>query len=123
MNNIKNWLESKEPDYNVGLQLFIVHNRNRAIYNYLVRVGEMRGMSKLTYELQKLAKVAPQIAQKEETPVTEDYTEKIVQENERLSVVFEGKIKREDLPEQLQTLAGLNISRYESLLPEVEYNA
>ena len=110
MEEVKKWLESKTADYSVGTALFARYCKNRSIYNYLVRVGEKRGMSKLIYELQKIAKVEHKVAKQAVTKT--DNTNEIVQKTEQLIILQESKIQRDKLPEELIPLYDKNVEDY-----------
>lgn len=98
MKEIKDWLEKPEKDFNEGLSLFQKYSKNRSVFLYLLRKADM---SKLEYELSKLAKYdnlkviglpKPFLAKRKFNLVA-DETHKILQAR---------TIKREDLPEELQ---------------------
>lgn len=61
---IKQWLDSEEKDFNTGLQMYISASHNRSVMQYLQRKQDQR---KLEYELQKLVKLLSERIKKMET--------------------------------------------------------
>ncbi len=55
MEEIKNWLESEEKDYQQGILLLTKYGRNRVLANILSRKQNNANQQKLTYELGKIA--------------------------------------------------------------------
>ncbi|MDR0754184.1 MAG: hypothetical protein LBF04_02225 [Prevotellaceae bacterium] len=107
--DIKKWIESDAPDYTTGVALFSKYNRNKAILQWLSRVGAKRGMSKLVYELQRINKTAIKYKHIAMPVMTQKTT---ALKHERIQIDVEGKIKREDLPVQLQKLYDENVEKY-----------
>ncbi|MDR2127348.1 MAG: hypothetical protein LBP63_11045 [Prevotellaceae bacterium] len=117
MDDVKKWIESDAPDYITGVALFSKYNRNRAIAQWLGRVGEKRGMSKLRYEMEKLALhiPKPKTGKKPELQIEKKQwpTYNIPPiKPERLIIDVEGKIKFEDLPDELQPLYLQIVEKY-----------
>ncbi|MDR2065433.1 MAG: hypothetical protein LBP85_06985 [Prevotellaceae bacterium] len=117
MEDIKKWIESETPDYLAGVALFSKYNKNRAIAQWLGRVGEKRGMSKLRYEFTKLVKTKS--IHKPELKINKVKSQTSTKNNkqaelkpERIIIDVEGRIKREDLPEQIQKLYDENVEKY-----------
>jgi hypothetical protein len=111
MDDVKKWLESDAPDYTAGVTLFTRYNKNRAILQWLSRVGEKHGMSKLRYELGKIAQI-PNVSKKQKTAKAVDNYKPSVLKPERLHIDVDGNIKRDDLPPELQTLYDGNVEKY-----------
>jgi hypothetical protein len=111
MEEVKKWLESEAPDFITGIALFAKYNKNKAILQWLTRVGEKRGMSKLVYELQKIVKNASSRKMAMPKPRRAVITiEKL--KPDRIIIDTEGKIKREDLPEAILKLYDENVKNY-----------
>ncbi|MDR1554218.1 MAG: hypothetical protein LBS69_12290 [Prevotellaceae bacterium] len=119
MEDIKKWLESKTPDYTTGVLLFNKYSKNRAIAQWLVRVGEKRGMSKLVYELRRILEKSPNRKfyipklRNEEKPTLAQNPAEFKQKP--IIIDIEGRIKRENLPEQLRVLYDENVEKYKIL--------
>jgi hypothetical protein len=101
MDDIRQWIESDTSDYTTGVTLFSKYNKNRAVLQWLIRVGERRGMSKLRYELGKFVKTQPAV-KRQKIAVNNNIAPVIKQE--RVHIDVDGKINREDLPAELQIL-------------------
>jgi hypothetical protein len=106
MEDIKKWLDSETPDYNAGVMLFAKHNKSKAVLNWLSRIGETRGISKLRYELEKIANIQPKV----QTQALQKTKLAVLKQNndalpvQRVTIDVDGKIKREDLPQEMQIL-------------------
>jgi len=63
MNEIKQWLESEDKDFETGLRLLSKHGRNRALVSNLGRKQSQFNQDKLAYELGKIELPAePEVA-------------------------------------------------------------
>ncbi|MDR1984089.1 MAG: hypothetical protein LBQ28_04630 [Prevotellaceae bacterium] len=114
MNDIKKWLESETPDYYAGISLLSKYSKNKAILHYLNRKVVM---SKLRYELDKIASGSKSIVKKQTIVLDEKHPPKIDQQPkaERAIIDIEGKIKYEDLPDNLKILYDKNTEKYKIL--------
>ena len=116
---IEAWLKSKNKDFDAGFELFARFSHNRALAMQLAR---LRRMSKLEYELQKIAnrewlkesrvwpigKVQKAASRNEEHTKVETQVEK----TGKKLVVIDEKINYEDLPEDLKKLYDENREKY-----------
>lgn len=111
-NDVQQWLDSEERDYATGVQLFAQYSRNRSLLHLFQR---KTSAEKLAYELGKLA-AQPQLTAIKSIPgvILQGVQDKkgIV---ERVKIDAGAKIKREDLPEDLQALYDLNAQDYKFL--------
>lgn len=107
MDEIRQWLDTANPDFNQGFALFCKYSRNQSLMSYIGRKGQMQ---MLVHELQKLAalpKLSPNpfykvnITQFGVTIPVQSTVEKKV---EKVVVIDERKVKREDLPEEMQKI-------------------
>jgi hypothetical protein len=121
MNELKQWLESNTPDYNAGVLLFAKHSKNRSLLHFFTRKGE-KAMSKLRYELGKLAHTIPPVIRKappaaslrlKNTKQAKPSLPSLTQE--RLVIDPGGKIKPEELPKHLRILYYKNVEEYKLL--------
>lgn len=115
MDDIRKWLNEQAPDFDQGFVLFCKYSRNQSLMSY---IGRKKKMELLKYEMEKLSKMkilSPnphfkaqynQFSRAADSPET--HTPKVV-------VMDERKIKREDLPVELQELYDLNVDDYKKL--------
>jgi D-ribose pyranose/furanose isomerase RbsD len=103
---IKEWLESEEKDFNQGLQLYIEASHNRSVMLYLQRKNNHE---KLTYELNKLLKQVPARLEKQQAipfaskaNITNKKSRNRVEKSSTHKILQPRKIDREKLPEDLQ---------------------
>ncbi|KAF0200615.1 MAG: hypothetical protein FD170_3364 [Bacteroidetes bacterium] len=102
---ITEWLESEEKDFNQGLQLYIEASHNRSVMLYLQRKNNHE---KLTYELQKLIKQVPSRLEKQPAipfasrAAINKQSRNRVEESSTHKILQPRKIDREKLPEDLQ---------------------
>lgn len=114
MEEIKRWLNEASPDFDQGFALFCKYSRNQSLMSY---IGRKRQMEMLTYELGKLAtigKITPNPHHKAQSIM---FGKKAVEEviQERVQVIDERRIMREDLPEALRELYDQNVEDYKLL--------
>lgn len=110
MQEIKDWLESEEKDFNTGLQLFQKYSRNRAMILYLARKQDQK---KLVYELEKISKFEnlKPVIQVKNTTVLVNRALNIKPETKAVEpeapvdlVLKHAKINRDELPGDLQVV-------------------
>jgi hypothetical protein len=110
MEEIRNWLSMENPDFDQGFQLLGLYYRNQSLINY---IGRKRHMEMLTYELKKMAstnavlKPNPHMIAKanmQQTPV-----------QQKVVVVDDRKVNREDLPEEMKKVYDLIVDDYKEL--------
>jgi len=123
MEELKQWLESDEPDYFTGLNLFARHGRNRIL---LQNLNRRQHPGKLKYELQKIydrMEADQKATQKPKPPKTmpaiiyltqESKPEEVDPEKEvRLKIVVgEKQVNYEDLPASLKEVYDSTIENY-----------
>jgi tellurite resistance-related uncharacterized protein len=108
---IRQWLDSKEKDYQAGLSLFLKYSNNKALQRYLSR---RTAQMKLEYELDKLSKLItmkttglpPQKVIRNEMPP---------EEKEDKQAVISKHIKFEDMPEVLQEYYLKNVDEHKKM--------
>jgi hypothetical protein len=104
MQEIKDWLQSENKDFNAGLLLFQKYSRNRAILLYLAR---KKDIEKLEYELMKLAQFDDLKPIEHQSPVSSNFIKKpaVLTEADEVHKLMQSRsVKREDLPEELQVI-------------------
>lgn len=112
MEEIKEYLKMSNPDFGQGFDLFCRYSRNQSLMSY---IGRKQGMEMLLYELQKLAK-APGLSENPlyqvnrarfdktaPTDMTGTTVSKEVTE-QKVKIVDERKVNREELPDELKDL-------------------
>lgn len=117
MQEILNWLEEANPDFNRGFALFCQYSRNQSLIKYIGRKSQMQ---MLKYELEKLTsipKLAPNPFYKanlaqfggtiESTPV------EVVKEN-KVVILDERRVNRQDLPAALQEVYDVILEDYKT---------
>ena len=132
MEDVKKWLESETPDFDAGVSLFAKYSKNRAVLLFLQRKGAAK-MSKLRYELEKIAGATksvtelikeqrnkenerPSIAVKSKQGAGKDVKKTTANTVvERVLIVEDGKINRDDLPENLRVFYDQNVEYYKQL--------
>lgn len=107
MDEIRQWLDTANPDFNQGFALFCKYSRNQSLMSYIGRKGQMQ---MLVHELQKLAalpKLTPNPFYKANiTQFGVSIPAKLPVEKEvkKVIVIDERKVKREDLPEEMRII-------------------
>lgn len=117
MEEIKNWLESEEKDFDQGYQLLAKVFKNQSILHYLQR---KRDQAKLEYELSKL--VPPTVEKAVEPGLSLNHvtdmkvsTEKVAKHDGKLKIVQSGQINYDELPEALKPIYDNTISKYKEM--------
>lgn len=107
MEEIRQWLDTANPDFNQGFALFCKYSRNQSLMSYIGRKGQMQ---MLVHELQKLAalpKLTPNPFYKANiTQFGVSIPAKLPVEKkvEKVIVIDERKVNREDLPEEMRII-------------------
>ena len=119
MEEIKNWLESEEKDFDLGYQLLAKVLKNQSILHYLQR---KRDQAKLEYELSKLAPSALTTSRSADkasisTPVAGivDGQAIITKHDTKLKIVQSGQINYDQLPEALKLIYDNTIAKYKEM--------
>jgi len=103
MNEIKAYLEQQSPDFIQGFALFCKYSRNQSLMSF---IGRKKDMVMLRYNLQKLSEMGD-IRPNPNATIHEVRFNKFLtsantqEENEKVKIVDERRVKREDLPEEL----------------------
>lgn len=123
MEEIKLYLNSPNPDFNQGFGLFCKYSRNQSMMSY---IGRKMDMTMLLYELQKMA----QYSDLKENPMSLAHAARFnpnmapvavmpaaanTGAPDRLHIIDERTMNREDLPEELRTLYDQNCDNYKLL--------
>ncbi len=106
MDEVKNWLDMENPDFDQGFALFGKYSRNMSLISY---IGRKRHMEMLVYEMKKIAKM--------KMVKPNPYASKVpvVAPVKKINVIDERKVNREDLPEQMRTLYDSNVEDYKEI--------
>lgn len=107
MEEIIAWLSDSHATFESGFTLFCKRSRNQHIKNYIARKRDMR---KLRYELGKF--VPKQVQEINTTERDYDLTQK---PHERLAIVNSGKIRFEDLPDDIKTVYQETVELYREM--------
>ncbi len=110
MEEIKNWLDNVNPDFDQGFTLFQKYYRNPSLIAF---IGRRRDMKMLLYEMDKLSKnttlkVNPHYRGEGSVAVK-------AEEGTPKTIVNDRTIKREDLPEGLKAIYDRNVADYKEL--------
>lgn len=116
MNEIKAYLEQQSPDFIQGFALFCKYSRNQSLMAY---IGRKKDMGMLIYNLQKLSEMG-EITPNPNAAIHEVRFNKaqpmpeasVNVEPEKVLIVDERRVKREDLPESLRSLYDQNVEDY-----------
>lgn len=114
MNEIKAYLEQQSPDFIQGFALFCKYSRNQSLMSF---IGRKKDMEMLRYNLQKLSEMGD-IKPNPDAKIHEARFNKflasadIKEEKDKVHIIDERRVKREDLPEELQVLYDLNVNDY-----------
>ena len=112
---ILEYLNSAEPDFNTGFALFCRYSRNEALKNWISRKLDM---PKLLYELEKLSRTTVSINPKEsldvaryaqsrpspEPPAQDPVSVPVIEPSISFKTFDERKTRRADLPAELQAV-------------------
>lgn len=112
MEEITLYLNQRDPGFAQGFQLFCKYSRNQSLMSY---IGRKRGIELLLYELGKLSSIGTLTVNpnfeaqhirfnREETVSLESSTSPTQEQDSHIIIVDERKVRREDLPEELQEL-------------------
>lgn len=107
MDEIRQWLNEANPDFNQGFALFCKYSRNQSLMKYIGRKGQMQ---MLVYEMEKLAalpKLAPNpffYANIAQFGVVAPAQPQTAVNEERVVVIDDRKVNREDLPEEMREI-------------------
>lgn len=107
MEEIRQWLDTANPDFNQGFALFCKYSRNQSLMSYIGRKGQMQ---MLVHELQKLAalpKLSPNPFYKANITqfgVTIPVQSPVEKKVEKVVVIDERKVNREDFPEEMRII-------------------
>ena len=116
MNEIKAYLEQESPDFTQGFALFCKYSRNQSLMAY---IGRKQDMAMLVYNLQKLSEmgdITPNPnAEIHEVRFNKAQTQPEASapaEPEKVLIVDERRVKREDLPEELKVVYDSIVNDY-----------
>lgn len=118
MDLINKWLSEANPDFDQGFALLCKFSRNLSLQSY---IGRKRNFEMLKYELSKLSKMpklTPNPHYKSNNILfnkSEDVKEQVEAKPARKEIIEQSRVKREDLPEQMQKLFDLNKSDYQEM--------
>lgn len=112
MEEITLYLNQQDPGFAQGFKLFCKYSRNQSLMSY---IGRKREMEQLLYELEKLSSMGRLTVNpnheaqhirfnREDITPLEASTNSKQEEDNHFFIVDERKVRREDLPEELQKL-------------------
>lgn len=106
MDEVKNWLSEENPDFDQGFDLMKKYSKNMSLISY---IGRKRHMQMLSYYLSKIASfksIKP-------TPVKNEPT--LEDNKDRMIIIDNRRVNREDLPELMRELYDRNVDDYKAL--------
>ncbi|MHC1781007.1 MAG: hypothetical protein AB9922_12310 [Bacteroidales bacterium] len=109
MDEIRNWLSTENPDFDQGFQLLSTYSRNLSLIHY---IGRKRQMEMLKYELQKMASTNAVLKPNPHAlPKVSTYQAP----SQRVVILDERKVNREDLPEEMKAVYDQIVEGYKEL--------
>lgn len=110
MSEIKNWLSEENPDFDQGFNLLKLYSRNQSLISY---IGRKRHGEMLKYELKKLASTNAILKPNPHANPKLNNSEAPVKQ--KVVVVDDRKVNREDLPEEMQKVYDLIVDDYKEI--------
>lgn len=118
MQEILNWLEEANPDFNRGFALFCQYSRNQSLIKYIGRKSQMQ---MLRYELEKLStmpRLTPNPFYKANLAqfggaIESEKPADVVKEN-KVVILDERRVNRQDLPAALQEVYDVILEDYKA---------
>lgn len=109
MEEVKNWLDMENPDFDQGFAIFSKYSKSISLINYIQR---KRDLDMLKYQMKKLiaagGTLKPNLLHSKTMPDTKSEASKTV-------VIDTRKINREDLPEEMQAVYDTIVEHYKEM--------
>lgn len=112
MEEIRQWIDEQTPNFDGGFALFCKYSRNQSLMSY---IGRKRDMAMLKYELNKLLQMKVKAPNPHYKAQHTQFARIVEKQPEKVLIVDQRKVNREDLPEEMQKVYDLNVNHYKDM--------